>query len=139
MKDQSTGAYSPLPSWLVNVAGLDFSVQTDDLSNVGVYYISIIGSVSENFMDPTYEEELIIELIVSNDCGSDEVTALDFIQEELYYITESGVRSFAPTWSTTVAGCPVTYEIGRIDDQSGLERALTVEESAVITFSDIDG
>lgn len=42
-------------------------------------------------------------------------------------------------WSTTIAGCPVTYEIGRIDDDTGLERPLTTDELAVITFSDVDG
>ena len=45
-------------------------------------------------MDPSYEEELLIELIVSNDCATDEVTALDSIEDELYYIAENGVRSF---------------------------------------------
>ena len=114
-------------------------MQTDDPNNVGIYHLSIIGSVPLNFMDPSYEEELIIKLIVSNDCDADEVTALGSIEDELYYIAENGVRSFEPTWSTITAGCPVTYEIGRIDSRSLLERALTVEEAAVITFSNTDG
>ena len=29
IKDDTTGAYSPLPAWLVNGADLDFSVQTE--------------------------------------------------------------------------------------------------------------
>ena len=49
------------------------------------------------------------------------------------------MRAFVPTWSTTVQGCPVTYEIGRLDELTGLERALAVEELAVMTFSSIDG
>ena len=63
------------------------------------------------------------------------MTALESIEDELYYIAENGMRSFELTWSTIIAGCPVTYEIGRIDSRSGLERALTVEEAAVISFS----
>ena len=63
------------------------------------------------------------------------MTALSSIANELYYIAEDGVRAFVPTWSTTVMGCPVTYEIGRIDELTGLERALAAEELAVITFS----
>ena len=78
----------------MNVADLNFSVQTDDPNNVGIYHLSIIGSVPLSFMDPSYEEELLIELIVSNDCATDEVTALDSIEDELYYIAENGVRSF---------------------------------------------
>ena len=63
------------------------------------------------------------------------MTALSSIANELYYIAEDGVRAFVPTWSTTVMGCPVTYEIGRIDELTGLERALAAEELAVITSS----
>ena len=134
-----TGTYSPLPSWITNVANLDFSVQTDEPNNFGTYHISIIGSVPLHLMNPTYEEELIIILIVNNECQTDEVTSLSTIADELYYIAEDGVRAFAPTWSITVARCPVTYEIGRIDDLTGIERALTASELAVITFSQIDG
>lgn len=68
IKDQVTGAYSALPVWLTNVADLDFSVETDDPNNVGVYHISVIGSVPTIFMDPTYSEELIIILRVVNGC-----------------------------------------------------------------------
>ena len=68
IKDLTTGVYTPLPSWISNVADLDFSVQTDDPSNVGEYHISILGSVPTLYMDPTYEEELIIKLTVTNDC-----------------------------------------------------------------------
>ena len=68
IKDLTTGVYTPLPSWISNVVDLDFSVQTDDPSNVGEYHISILGSVPTLYMDPTYEEELIIKLTVTNDC-----------------------------------------------------------------------
>ena len=68
IKDLNTGVYTPLPNWLLNLADLDFTVQTDDPSNVGEYLISIIGSVPTIYMDPTYEEELIIKLTVTNAC-----------------------------------------------------------------------
>ena len=139
IKDLDTGVYTPLPSWLANVANLDFSVYSDDPSTVAVYHISIIGSVPSPFMDPTYEEELLIRLTVNNDCQTDKVTPLDTIPDELYYIAEDGVRTFAPSWSITVIGCPVTYEIGRIDESTGLERPLGSAELAVIDFNGNDG
>ena len=63
------------------------------------------------------------------------MTALNTIADELYYIAEDGERAFVPTWSITIVGCPVTYEIGRIDELTGLERILAPEELAIITFS----
>ena len=67
------------------------------------------------------------------------VTPLDTIPDELYYIAEDGTKSFVPTWSTTIPGCPVTYEIGRINDITGLEEPLTAAELVVITFDITDG
>ena len=78
LRDSVTGVYLPLPAWItssVGVSTIDFSVQTDDPSNVGEYHISITGSVPLAFMDPTYAEELIIILNVENKCKLDEVTA----------------------------------------------------------------
>ena len=54
-------------------------MQTDVPSNVGLYHISIIGSVSNVFMNPSYEEELIIVLTVSNECLLDDVSSSDTI------------------------------------------------------------
>ena len=68
IKDLNTGTYTPLPSFLLNPADFNFSVQTDDPSNVGEYHISIIGSVPTLYMNPTYWEELIIKLTVTNAC-----------------------------------------------------------------------
>lgn len=90
-------------------------------------------------MDPTFEEELIIQLLVTNECRDDVVTALDTIADELYFIDQDGLRSFVPTWSTTIPDCPVTYEIGRIDELTGQERPLSLDELAVITFNPSDG
>ena len=94
LKDVATGLYSPLPAWLQNTADLDFEVQTDDPLNVGVYHISIFGRVPTTFMNPIYEEELLIELKVANECLIDEITPLDTIADQLYYIDEDGTQSF---------------------------------------------
>ena len=75
-------------------------------------------------MNPTYSEELIILLNVRNDCQLDEMTPMSSISNELYYIDRDGKRSFAPTWSSTIVGCPVTYEIGRVENN--VERPLTL-------------
>lgn len=65
------------------------------------------------------------------------MTPLSTIANELYYIDEDGTRSFNPTWSTAIPGCPATYEIGLIEN--GVERPLTADEKAVINFDDTDG
>ena len=73
------------------MADLDFSVQTDDPDNIGIYHLSIIGSVPLNFMDPTYAEELIISILIQP------CTVSDF---------------------TTVQISNVVYTIGSIDIES---------------------
>ena len=110
-------------------------METDEPANVGTYHISIIGSVPSTFMDPpTYQEELVVVLTVANECTTDEVVPLATITDQLYYIDEDGNVSFVPSWSTSIPGCPVTYEIGRMDEKTGLERPLNVDELAVVTF-----
>ena len=91
LKDESTGIYSPLPSWLVNMADLDFLVQTDDPSNVGIHHLSIIGSVPLNFMDPTYEEELIISILIQP-CTVSDFTAVP-ISNVVYTIGSIDIES----------------------------------------------
>ena len=98
IKDPVTSNYSPLPAWLQNTNDLDFSVQTDDPLNEAQYMISIVGSVPTSIMNPTYTEELIIILNVNNFCRIDTVIPLSTIPNQLYYIAEDGVVSFAPTW-----------------------------------------
>ena len=56
-------------------------MQTNDPVNVADYQISIIGSVPTVYMNPTYEEELIIVLHVRNNCQTDEVTPLSSISD----------------------------------------------------------
>ena len=75
LKDMNTGAYEPLPAWIVvNTSSLAFSVQTNEPAKVGIYQISIFGSVPITYMNPTLSEELIIILNVRNECELDEVT-----------------------------------------------------------------
>ena len=116
---------------------MDFTVYTEDPLTQGTYFISIIASVPSVYQYPVYSEELIITLNVKNQCKIDQVIPLDSIADELYYIAEDGTRSFTPTWSTAVIGCPQTFEIGRM--VNGIERPLTAGEKAVITFSSSDG
>ena len=71
-----TGAYEPLPAWIVNTSNLAFSVQTNNPVDVGIYQISIIGKIPLANMDPSYSEELLILLNVRNNCQIDEVTPL---------------------------------------------------------------
>ena len=75
----------------MNVADLDFSVQTDDPSNVGIYHLSIIGSVPLNFMDPTYEEELIISILIQP-CKVSDFTAVP-ISNVVYTIGSNDIES----------------------------------------------
>ena len=90
MKDDFTNAYSPLPVFLTNPADLNFDVFTNDPLTVGRYIISIHAKVPDEFMNPTYEEELLIELTVLNSCITDSVSPLSSIPNQLYYIAEDG-------------------------------------------------
>ena len=112
---------------------------TNDPANVGIYEISIQGSVPLVFMSPTYSEELIVTLNVENKCLTDTVAPVGFISDEnLYYISEDGVLAFVPTWSNSVAGCPVVHGMSRIES-GGTERPLNSAELAVITFDASNG
>lgn len=44
-----------------------------------------------------------------------------------------------PTWTHTEVGCPFTYEIGRLDDTTGVERALTADEASVLVIDPTNG
>lgn len=44
---------------------------------------------------------------------------------------------FDPTWTHTLTGCPITYEIGRVE--TGIERPLNPVEIAVLNHSTLDG
>ena len=137
VKDPLTGSYSPLPSFIKYKGGFDFIVETNDPANVGNYLIAITGSVPTQFMDPVYTEDLEFNLEVNNDCQLDIVTATSTIDDETYIIAADGVRKFEPTWTTTVPGCPVTFEIGIVEN--GVERPFAKKETDVITYNPADG
>jgi len=79
IKDTNSNTYTPLPDWLTIVGFLSFDAFTNDPTNVGLYELSIIGSVPVAFMDPVYSEELLIDVKVNDGCEDDEVTNLTSI------------------------------------------------------------
>lgn len=91
IKDVLTGTYTPVPAFISQPGFLSFDVFTDVPTDIGVYQISIIARVPAMFMDPVYEEELLIELQVNDGCEDDEVTTTDTIPFQLYYIAETGL------------------------------------------------
>ena len=80
---------------------------------------------------------MIINLEVRNECDQDAVVNLKTISDQLYYIAESRVVTFEPTWSSNITGCPLVQEIARIEN--GIARSLNPQELAVITHSLVDG
>ena len=80
----------------------------------------------------------IIDLEVANGCQADQVTPTSAAISDLtYYLNVDGVINWVQTWSSSVAGCPLTYEIGRI--VSSAEQALTGLETAALMHSTVDG
>ena len=65
-------------------------------------------------MVTSYSEDLLINLEVTNECPGDVVTPTSSIPDFIYNLGIDGTVSFYPTWTTTVIGCPVTYEIRRV-------------------------
>lgn len=61
-------SYMPLPSWLTVTGFLSFGVFTNDPTTLGIYQLSIIGSVPSNYMNPVYSKELIINVKVNLGC-----------------------------------------------------------------------
>lgn len=70
-------------------------------------------------------------------CNDDEVTTFGTIDDTLYYIAEDGLVSYQRTWEHTELGCPITYQVTRIE--SGIERALTPEEQLVLIIDPNNG
>lgn len=56
-----------------------------------------------------------------------------------YIIDDTGPLSYSPAWTITSLGCPMTYEIRRIDTVTNVKSALTAYETPVITFDSSDG
>ena len=108
-----------------------------DPLDVGLYEVIVTGTTPAGKMSPTYSEDLLIDLEVTNECAGDIVTPTSTIPNTIYNIGIDGTVSYYPTWSTTVTGCPVTFEIGRV--VSGVEQAFTAVETAVLTYDTTDG
>ena len=138
IKDPLTNIYSSLPPFITVPSRLNFEVFTMDPSTVGLYYVAVTASVPLTFMDPTYKEELLIEVEVKNSCILDEVDVTGILNDQIpYYINEDGIVPFDPTWSHTLIGCPITFEIGIVE--AGVERPLNPVEIAVLNHSNVDG
>lgn len=91
IKDPFTGTYSPVdPAWLTSPTLLAFEVETSDPSLVGLYQLSIIGTVSDTFQAVAYSEELLIEIELNNVCVDDQVQVVGTLSNQLYYIDETG-------------------------------------------------
>ena len=114
-----------------------FQIYSIDPLDVGVYEVIVTGTTPAGKMAVPYSDDLFINLEVTNECPGDVVTPTSVINSFDYNIDEDGTFSFAPTWTTTVTDCPVTYEIRRVI--SGVEYALSATETAVLTFDSTDG
>ena len=71
IKNTIDNQYTPLPVWLEVVGFLSFSVFSNDAKTLGLYELSIIGSVPTKYMSPPYSEELQIELKINLGCEND--------------------------------------------------------------------
>jgi hypothetical protein len=65
---EGNNSYTPLPSWLTVKDFLSFSVFSNDTTILGMYHLSIIGSVPQTYMNPVYSEELIINVKINLGC-----------------------------------------------------------------------
>lgn len=135
IKDASSN-YSNLPSFITQYANT-FTVSSNIPADVGSYDIAMIGSVPVGY--PAFNDDLIIKLVVSNGCLVDQVTNASpiLILDLTYEMTKTGMLAWSPTWSSSVLGCPLTYNIGRMIN--GVEEALSAHETAALTHSTSDG
>ena len=106
-----------------------YSVDPTDVGNYKVRVSTTSGSVTKL---------LEIVLDVANGCQADQVTPTSAAIADLTYnLNVDGLVTWTPTWSSSVAGCPLTYEIGRI--VATVEQALTAHETATLTHSTVYG
>ena len=105
---------------------------------MGVFELHVIGTTPAGTMKIPYSEFLTIDIEVTNECTIDVVTPTSTIKDRDYNLFKDGLVSFAPTWTNSVTGCPVTYEIKLVlNDLS--EVAFSAKETAVLTFDSTDG
>jgi len=104
---------------------------------VASYHVSITGAVPAGY--PVFSDELLIKLDMNNGCLADDVTNLTpaSIPSFTYLMVNDGLLTWSPTWSSSVTGCPLTYEIRRI--VATVEQVLTAYETAALTHSSVDG
>lgn len=109
-----------------------------DPLDIGVFELTVTGTTPVSTMTIPYSEYLLIDIVVTNECPGDIVLPTDTIADLTYKMVTSGLISYTPTWTVSVVGCPVTYEIRRVlADLS--EVALTAFETAVLTLDSTDG
>ena len=131
----------PIPQLAISAqtnADHTFEAYSTDPTDVGVFEVWVTGTTPGSTMNIPYSDTLIIDLVVTNDCPGDIVTPTSVIPDFNYNIGIDGLVQYNPTWLTSISGCPVTYEIRRIDS-SGVEQTLTAFETAVLSFDASDG
>ena len=116
-----------------------FEVSSTTPAHVGTYEVIVEATTPVGKMAPPVSDQLKIALEVTNECQTDVVTPTATISDRDFIIGQSTKAEFtyAPTWSTTVSGCPFTYEVRRV--VAAVDQALTAHETAALTFSAADG
>ena len=114
-----------------------FEVLSNLVADVGNYEVIVTGTTPAGTMSPAYSEDLVIQLEVANECATDIVTPTSTISDQTFTIQLDSTKTENPTWSTSVPGCPVTYEIRRV--VVGVDQPLTGFETAALTFDSSDG
>jgi len=117
LRDTSTGTTVAIPGpTMLTQTNSDrtFEVLSNLITDVGTYEIIVTGTTPAGTMSPAYSEDLVIPLEVANECATDIVTPTSTISDQTFTIQMDSVKTENPTWSSTVSGCPVTYEIRRV-------------------------
>jgi len=128
------GTYITLPSFIIwDKFNWLFTVQTDDPTMVGEYEVELKAMVQITDMDPIYEEYIRFKIIVSNGCLLDEVTVTSAIGDQTHYINYDPQLNLDPTWTQTVDGCPVTFDVYYTDSTSSARLALEASKTTVCT------
>lgn len=126
------GTVIDLPSFIIwNPTNFRFEVQSSngiDLTNARqTYEIHLTASVPSTDMSPPFSKTQVVKLNAKNDCLADEMTVLSGITDYTYYINENTekdvwtfgttpkpkVMTWNPTWSQSVAGCPIEAKLYR--------------------------
>lgn len=129
------GVYSNLPAFITE-SSKTFTVVSNNFAHGGLYRVAVIAAVPAGY--PAFQDELLINLAMNNGCSQDVVTTTSpAIPSLTYTMTQTGLKTWSPTWTSSVAGCPLTYEIARIVNSA--PQLLTSHETAALTHSTVDG